>query len=226
MTNQGVPVGDNHCFHACSHEQHLIVGRIARSVPLAAPVQVVPSQCKILQRVLTVDPHRHVFEGGHPLQCGFEVVEGGAAGTAGNQSRHPTRYPAFSSSFRKLSRQLICGPFESRPVAPPSRDRVALTSGSLRCDLASTFRRVDIVPIQPIRQLRFVEAAHPSLAIVLFADHHEVRALRHRIDQDVRMRGDDELCALGCLRQQVCQLRKDVGMQSQFRLLDANEGRG
>ena len=78
-------------------------------------------------------------------------------------------------------------------MAPPSRDRVALTSGSLRCDLASTFRRVDIVPIQPIRQLRFVEPAHPSLAIVLFADHHEVRALRHRIDQDVRMRGDDEL---------------------------------
>ena len=60
---------------------------------------------------------------------------------------------------------------------------------------------------------------------MFLADNHGFGMFSQRIDQNVRMGGNNELSAFSGCDQQISYLGKNVGMQTKLRFFDANDWR-
>ena len=72
-------------------------------------------------------------------------------------------------------------------------------------------------------EVLLVQAPELRLPVFLLADHDALRRVRQRIDERVRVRGDDELASFGGFPKQIGQARQDVGMQPEFRFLETDQ---
>lgn len=92
-------------------------------------------------------------------------------------------------------------------------------------DLSTAPQLTETILLQPMGKLVLFQPLHCRLPLRLLAYDNRLRVLRQRVDQRIRVRGDDQLASIGRIAQQVRQLREDIGVKTQFRFLQAHERR-